>query len=41
MIDINVNALINENENSYSRINGSGNDFMDDLYDHKLSMYGN
>jgi hypothetical protein len=37
----NINVLIGENWISYSRINGSGNDFMDKLYDHVLLMFGN
>jgi len=39
--DINVDVLIGENQFSYSRINGSGNDFINNLYDLGLSMYGN
>ncbi len=37
----NINVLIGENQISYSRINGSENDFMDNLYDHVLLMFGN
>jgi len=36
-----VNVSISENENSCSRINESENDFMDNLYDHGLSMSHN
>jgi hypothetical protein len=38
---INVDVLIGENRISYSRINGHGNDFINNLYDLGLSMYGN
>jgi hypothetical protein len=38
---INVNVLVGENEFSYFRINGREFDFMDNLYDLGLSMYGN
>jgi hypothetical protein len=37
----NINVLTGENLISYSRINGSENDFMDNLYDHVLLMFGN
>jgi hypothetical protein len=33
---INVKVSIGENKISYSKINESGNDFMDNLYDHGL-----
>jgi hypothetical protein len=38
---INVDVLIGENQISYPRINGSGNDFINNLYDLGLSMYDN
>ncbi len=31
---LNINDLVGENEISYSKIKGSENDFMDNLYDH-------
>jgi hypothetical protein len=31
---------LGENQISYSKINGSGNDFMNNLYNHGLSIYG-
>jgi hypothetical protein len=33
-----VNVLIGEHKISYARINGNENDFMNNLYDHGLSM---
>ncbi len=38
MGDINIDVLIGVNYISYLRINWSGNDFMNNLYDHVLSM---
>jgi hypothetical protein len=38
---INVDVLIGENQISYSRTNGSGDDFINNVYDLGLSMYGN
>ncbi len=37
----NVNVSISENENSCSQIHESENDFMDNLYDHRLPMSRN
>jgi len=36
-----VNVSIGEHKISYSKINGSGNDFTNNLYDHGLSTCGN
>jgi hypothetical protein len=36
-----INVLVGKNEFSYFKINGSGNDFMENLYDHELSMSSN
>jgi hypothetical protein len=36
----NINVLIVENWISYFKSNESGNDFMDNLYDHGLPMFG-
>jgi hypothetical protein len=37
----NINVLIGENEISYSKSNENENDFINNLYDHGLQMYGN
>jgi hypothetical protein len=37
----NVYVIIGENEISYSKSNGNENDFINNLYDHGLQMYGN
>jgi hypothetical protein len=37
----NIHVLVGENYFSYSIINGSENDFMDNLYDHGLPMSSN
>jgi hypothetical protein len=37
----NVYVIIGENEISYSKSNGNENDFINNLYDHGLRMYGN
>ncbi len=36
-----INVLVGQNEISYSKINGSENKFMDNLYDHVLLMFDN
>jgi len=36
-----INVSIGKHKISYARINGSGNDFMNNLYDHGLSTCGN
>jgi hypothetical protein len=33
-----INVIV---KNSYSKINGSGNDFMNNLYEHGLIMFSN
>ncbi len=38
---INANVLVEKNQISYFTINGSEKDFMNNLYDLGLSMYGN
>jgi hypothetical protein len=37
----NISILIGENEISYSKSNENENDFINNLYDHGLQMYGN
>ncbi len=37
----NINVLIGENEISYSKSNENENDFINNIYDHGLQMYGN
>jgi hypothetical protein len=37
----NINVLVGQNEISYSKINGSENHFMNNLYDHVLLMFDN
>ncbi len=37
----NINVIVCEKEILYSKINGSGNDFMNNLYDHGLVMFSN
>jgi hypothetical protein len=37
----NINDLTSENEISYSKSNGNENDFINNLYDYGLQMYGN
>jgi hypothetical protein len=37
----NIHVVVGENEISYFIINGSENDFMDNLYDHGLPMFSN
>jgi hypothetical protein len=34
-----INVLVGDNSISYSKINGNGNDFMDNLYEDRLSMF--
>ncbi len=36
-----INVSIGKHKISYARINGSGNDFMKNQYDHGLSTCGN
>ncbi len=36
-----INVIVCEKEILYSKINGSGNDFMNNLYDHGLVMFSN
>jgi hypothetical protein len=38
---INVTVLVDKNQISYFKINGSEKDFMNNLYDLGLPMYGN
>jgi hypothetical protein len=37
----NINVIVCEKNNSYSKINGNGNDFMNNLYDNGLVMFSN
>jgi hypothetical protein len=37
----NIKVLVSENKIKYSKINGNGNNFMNNLYDHVLLMFDN